>query len=161
MQRQDKLDSGVDERLLHLVINDGSTVSEHVQTLNRDEQAEFAEYRTMGRFVIRPSDELETQPRDLTEARQSTPEFAFIARRAADRDFVFQDVAKAREFVDLLDRLVGEDANSKTRQVWAREMGCVAKINFERECSSSTFRSGSDPEQRSDELRLPSRIVAC
>ena len=50
MQRQDKLDSGVDERLLHLVINDGSTVSEHVQTLNRDEQAEFAEYRTMDRF---------------------------------------------------------------------------------------------------------------
>lgn len=63
MEREDKIRSGVDERLLHLVIDDGSTVSEHVQTFDRNEQAEFAELRTAGRFVIRPSDEIESQPR--------------------------------------------------------------------------------------------------
>lgn len=109
MQREDKIRSSIDERLLHLVISDGSTVSEHVQSLNRDQQAEFAEFRTAGRFVIRPSDENETAPRDLTEARQSSPEFAFIARRAGSMDFVFKDPAQSREFVDLVERLVGED----------------------------------------------------
>lgn len=122
MHREDKIRGGIDERLLHLVIDDGSTVSEHVQTLDRDQQAEFAEFRTAGRFVIRPSDEIETSPRDVAEARQGTPEFAFIARRAGSMDFVCKDPAQSRELVDLIERLVGEDPDGETRRVWAGEM---------------------------------------
>jgi len=66
MENEDKLLAGVDERMLHLVISDGSTVSEHVQTLSPSEQNEFAEFRTAGSFVIRPSDEIETGRRDIT-----------------------------------------------------------------------------------------------
>lgn len=145
MQHEDKIRSGVDERLLHLVIGDGSTVSEHVQTLSRDEQAEFAEFRTAGKFVIRPSDELETAPRDTTEARQSTPEFAFIARRSADRDFVFQDTAQAREFVDLIDRLVGENPDGESRRVWAREM--YGRFLYERDAELQQVKLAETMQQ--------------
>lgn len=42
MQREDKIWSGIAERLLHLVISDDPTVSEHVSTLDYYQQAEFA-----------------------------------------------------------------------------------------------------------------------
>lgn len=42
MQREDNIWRGIDERLLHLVSSDGSTVSDHVPPRDHYQQAEFA-----------------------------------------------------------------------------------------------------------------------
>lgn len=130
MQAEEKLRRGVEERVAHLIVDPGITVTEHLQGLTRSQQDEFAEFRRYGSYIIRATDELEAPNRDTDEARQSTPEFAFIARNSK-HDYVFGDVAKAIEFVDLGTRLCGENPDAECRRVWFREL--YSRFLYERD----------------------------
>jgi hypothetical protein len=130
MEAEDKLRRGVEQRVAHLIVDPGVTVTEHLQGLTRNQQDEFAEFRRYGSYIIRATDELEAPNRDADEARQSTPEFAFIARNSK-HEYVFQDVAQAIEFVDLGTRLCGENPDAECKRVWFREL--YSRFLYERD----------------------------
>lgn len=132
MEAEDKLRRGVEERVAHLIVDPGVTVTEHLQGLTRSQQEEFAEFRRYGSYIIRATDELEAPNRDSDEARQSTPEFAFIARNSK-HEYVFKDVARAIEFVDLGTRLCGENPDAECKRVWFREL--YSRFLYERDAA--------------------------
>lgn len=45
MEAEDKLRRGVEQRVAHLIVDPGVTVTEHLQGLTRNQQEEFAEFR--------------------------------------------------------------------------------------------------------------------
>ena len=89
MQREELTRRGVDPRLSHFVVDQGRTVTEHMNTLTREERAEFAELWRSGPWVMRSAAEDEAQPREISEAHQASVEFAYTERNTS-RDLVCQ-----------------------------------------------------------------------
>ena len=118
MSRERLIREGVSPRIAHLVVEPGLTINEHLQSLSAREQWEFAEERRLGKWIIRQTTELESQPRERAEARQGSPEFALIARNS-QHEFVFRDPRQALEFAHLEERLYGEEPDGETRRVWS------------------------------------------